>query len=34
MEPYDDFSSYLDFYNHVYDVRNDEPLYPYRYGAY
>ena len=31
---YDDFESYLDFYNEVYDHRNDAPLYPYRYGAF
>lgn len=31
---YDDFSDYLDFYTKAYEVRNDKPLYPYRYGAY
>ena len=31
---WDDFTSYLEFYDKVYDSRNDEPLYPYRYGAY
>ena len=31
---YDDAHSYLDFYNRVYEQRNDKPLYPYRYGSY
>ena len=31
---YDDAVSYLDFYNRVYEQRNDKPLYPYRYGSY
>ena len=31
---YDEAHSYLDFYNKVYEQRNDKPLYPYRYGSY
>ena len=31
---YDDAATYLDFYNRVYEQRNDKPLYPYRYGSY
>ena len=26
--------SYLDFFNAFYDSRNNEPLYPYRYGSF
>ena len=26
--------TYLEFYNEVYERRNDEPLYPYRFGSY
>ena len=31
---YDDFSDFNDFYYKAFDVRNDKPLYPYRYGSY
>ena len=31
---WDDFTNYTQFYDHVYEARNDKPLYPYRYGAY
>jgi len=31
---YSDISGYTDFYNAVYEARNDAPLYPYRYGSY
>lgn len=24
----------MSFYNQVFEARNDEPLYPYRYGSY
>ena len=30
----DGIDDYIDFYNHVFEARNDKPLYPYRYGAY
>jgi ATP-binding cassette subfamily A (ABC1) protein 3 len=33
-EYWDDFETYLEFYDKVYDIRNDKPIYPYRYGAY
>ena len=31
---YVDIENYTDFYTAVYEARNDEPLYPYRYGSY
>lgn len=31
---WDDATGYTDFYTHVYEARNDKPLYPYRYGSY
>jgi len=31
---YVDIENYTDFYNAVYEARNDAPLYPYRYGSY
>ena len=34
VEYWDDFTSYIEFYNKVFESRNDKPLYPYRYGSY
>ena len=34
VEYWDDFSSYEEFYDKVYEIRNAKPLYPYRYGSY
>ena len=34
VEYWDDFSNYTEFYDKVYDIRNQKPLYPYRYGSY
>ena len=31
---YIDAANYTDFYEQVYEARNDLPLYPYRYGSY
>jgi len=31
---YVDDLNYTEFYNQVYEARNDLPLYPYRYGSY
>jgi len=31
---YIESANYTDFYNQVFEARNDEPLYPYRYGSY
>ena len=31
---YIEAANYIDFYNQVYEARNDLPLYPYRYGSY
>ena len=31
---YIEAASYTDFYNQVYEARNNDPLYPYRYGSY
>lgn len=31
---YLDATGYLDFYNQVFEARNDLPLFPYRYGSY
>lgn len=31
---YTDNLTYTDFYNAVYEARNDLPLFPYRYGSY
>ena len=31
---WDDATNYTDFYAHVYEARNDKPLYPYRYASY
>ena len=31
---YKDIANYTDFYDAVYEARNDGPLYPYRYGSY
>ena len=31
---YIDAANYMDFYEQVYEARNDLPLYPYRYGSY
>ena len=33
-EYFKDFSNYTEFYDKVYDVRNEKPLFPYRYGSY
>ena len=33
-EYWDGATDYIDFYNHVYEARNEKPLYPYRYGSY
>ena len=34
VEYWDDFTNFTEFYHKVYDIRNDKPLYPYRYGSY
>ena len=31
---YIEAANYTDFYYQVYEARNSEPLYPYRYGSY
>ena len=31
---YVDDKNYTEFYNAVYEARNEAPLYPYRYGSY
>ena len=31
---YKDINNYTEFYDAVYEARNDGPVYPYRYGSY